>query len=81
MEGAHTGFYGVILTPFSEVRVSKKTHDYLISIDRDWASFQVSESGFGTRTPEVQEKIDRVIKAAETLAEIHWLSGETLTEI
>ena len=74
MDGSNTDFYGVIMTPFSDVRLSKITHDYLMSIDQDWASFQ-------TRPKETQEKIDRVIKAAETLAEIHWLAGETLDEI
>ena len=74
-------FLGVIMTPFAQVRLSKKTHDYLMSVDPDWASFQANKSRFGKRPKEIQEKIDRVIKAADVLSEIYWLSGETLTEI
>jgi hypothetical protein len=73
--------YDVILTPFSDVRLSEKTLLALSSIDKNWRDTYHNKRARSKKAKEVKRFIFEIERAATAMSELYWLAGQEFTEI
>jgi hypothetical protein len=73
-------FFGVVVTDYGVVRLSKKTNEYLCNFDPKWQEIIAGKKARSKKAKRVKIKVAQLERAIFLAAEMAWQRGEELKE-